>query len=146
LFDVVVDVVVVVVVGGGGVEDEDDYFFDFEIITMSSSSSLPSAIEQHEQQDSLSQNTGSSVSQSQGVLTSSSTSSQLSVPILQGQILTDSDHEDNLVKHIDNIIDNFLNRPTLPNPYHGLFTWVSDDQRTHTYNVILLINQPADFI
>jgi hypothetical protein len=44
---------------------------------MSSSSSLPSAIEQHEQQDSLSQNTGSSVSQSQGVLTSSSTSSHL---------------------------------------------------------------------
>jgi hypothetical protein len=43
---------------------------------MSSSSSLPSAIEQHEQQDSLSQNTESSGTQSQGVLTLSSTSSQ----------------------------------------------------------------------
>lgn len=115
-----------------------------------SSSSSSTATEQDEQEI-VSDNSGSSAAATQSQETHTDSVSSTPLPMLPGQMLTISDHEDNFVPHMDELVQDFLSRFNLPNPYHGLFTWSSpNNENNHEdnrdYNVIILINQPADLI
>ncbi|CAF3167240.1 unnamed protein product, partial [Rotaria sp. Silwood2] len=79
---------------------------------------------------------------------SSSTSSNVSTPIsiLPGQILTQSDHEDNLIEGMDELVRNFLSRINQSSPYHTIFRWTTDDQHSLHYNVVIVINEPSHII
>ena len=66
--------------------------------------------------------------------------------LLPGQILTQEDHEDILIQQITELIRDFLRLPNRRNPYHGLFQWILDGDPNADYSVVVLINEPADFV
>ncbi|CAF3168754.1 unnamed protein product [Rotaria sp. Silwood2] len=79
---------------------------------------------------------------------SSSASSNIStpIPVLPGQVLTQSDHEDNLIEGMDELVRNFLSRINQPSPYHTVFRWTTDDQHSLHYSVVIVINEPSHII
>ncbi len=112
---------------------------------MSLSAAAAPVDDEQQEQDGGSQYATPSASQSEEERIHSVPSTQ-SIPILPGQILTIRDHEESLVERMDELIQNFLSRINARNPYHGLLQWSFDDERHVTYNVVVLINQPVDFI
>ncbi|CAF3069354.1 unnamed protein product [Rotaria sp. Silwood2] len=75
-------------------------------------------------------------------------SSTTSTPaiVLPGQILTQADHEDNLIEAMDGLIKDFLTRSNQPSPYHTVFRWICDDERYLHYSVVVAINEPSHLI
>jgi hypothetical protein len=69
-----------------------------------------------------------------------------SIPILSGEILTENDHEDNLMQLIDDLIHNFLNRTNRRSPYRSLFRWTFDDASNLSYSVVIKIVEPSPMI
>jgi len=102
-----------------------------------SSSSLPSPTEQ---QRATTPTNESSIQQ----LIERSVISSPTVPVLPGQILTQRDHEDNLLDGIDQVIGNFLNRFNGQHPYQTVFRWTLNNASNLTYSIVLAINGPEN--
>ncbi len=66
------------------------------------------------------------------------------IPILPGQALTQSDHEDNLIIHIDKIIGNFISRFNRQHLYDRMLRWTGNAVSNRQYNVVVIINRPGD--
>ncbi|CAF1385374.1 unnamed protein product [Adineta steineri] len=62
-----------------------------------------------------------------------------STPMLQGQILTENDHEDNLMNHLDELIHSFLIRPTRRDPFRTRWRWTFNDEQNISYSVEIKI-------
>ncbi len=78
------------------------------------------------------------------LIDNSITSSQ-TAPVLAGQILTQNDHENNLIVDIDDIICDFLSRFNGQHTYETLLRWTRNDIPNIEYNVVININQrPGD--
>jgi len=83
---------------------------------------------------------------SEEILVDSSVTST-STPTLPGQILTENDHEDNLMERMDELIRNFLSRPNQRSPYRSLFRWTFDDNESNlSYSVVVKIEEPSQLI
>jgi hypothetical protein len=67
-------------------------------------------------------------------------------PILSGEILTENDHEDNLMTLIDELIHNFLSRTNRRSHYRSLFRWTFDDGSNLSYSVVVKIVEPSPMI
>ena len=85
-----------------------------------------------------------SAASSQEMLGSSVVSS--STPILPGQILTENDHEDNLMDLIDELIRSFLSRTNRRSPFRTLWKWTFDDEPNISYSVVVKIDAPSPMI
>ena len=105
-------------------------------------SSSCSTIQQNEQQLATTPTNASSVSFQQ--LINNSVLCSPTPPILPGQRLTQSDHEDNLVDDLDDLIRNFLHRFNGQQPYRRMFRWTIDDEPNLNYSVVLTISRPED--
>jgi len=106
-------------------------------------SSTPSTNDRNEQAQATMHRDESSASSEQ--MAGSSVASTLT-PTLPGQILTESDHEDNLTEQIDELIRNFLSRPNRRSPYRSFFNWTFDDEPNLSYSVVLKIVTPSPMI
>jgi hypothetical protein len=111
---------------------------------MSSSLSSLSTTEQNEQQISTTPTTNEPSVSSQQLIDHSITSSQ-AIPLLAGQILTQNDHENNLMDDIDGIICDFLNRYcNRQHSYETVLRWTRNDIHNLKYNVVVSINRSED--
>ncbi len=106
------------------------------------SSSTLSTTEQNEQQIARTPTIEHSVS-SQPLIDNSITYSQ-TAPVLVGQILTQNDHENNLIVDIDDIICNFLSRFNGQHTYETVLRWARNDIPDLQYNIVVHINRPGD--
>ena len=107
---------------------------------MASSSS--SAIQQYEPQLVTTPTNASSASLQQ--IINNPVLCSLTPPILPGRRLTQSDHEDNLVDDLDDLIRNFLHRFNGQQPYRRMFRWTIDDEPNLNYSVVVTISRPED--
>jgi hypothetical protein len=111
-------------------------------------SSIPSTttINRNEQAQATMNHYESCTVSSEQILVDSSVTST-STPILKGQILTENDHEDNLMDLIDELIRNFFSRPNRRSPYRCLFRWTFDDNESNlSYSVVVKIEEPSQLI
>ncbi len=113
---------------------------------MSSPSSLltSSTIQQHDQEtaaQSPSVNESSILSQP---LVDHSIISSPTTPVLSDQILTQNDHEDNIVDNIDAVIRNYLSEFNGQQLNRIMFRWTTNDVPNFNYTVVIAINRPID--
>jgi hypothetical protein len=113
---------------------------------MSSIPSTTATINRNEQtQATMHRHESCTVSSEQILFDSSVTST--STPNIPGQILTESDHEDELMELMDELIRKFLSRPNRRSPYRSLFRWTFDDNKSNlSYSVVVKIDEPSQLI
>jgi hypothetical protein len=106
-------------------------------------SSSPPNIDRSEQAEVAMHRYEPSTASTQEILASSAVSS--ATPTLPGQILTENDHEDDLMDLIDELIRNFLSRPTRRSPFRTSYKWTFDDEANLSYSVTVGIQSPTPF-
>jgi hypothetical protein len=106
------------------------------------SSTAPN-INQNEQAQAAIHRYEPSAASSQETLASSVLSQ--STPTLPGQILTENDHEDNLMNQIDELIHRFLSRHNRRSPFRTFCNWTFDDEPNLSYSVVVRIQAPTPF-
>jgi hypothetical protein len=113
-----------------------------------SSTSPSTTIDQNEQTQTIMHRSEFSLPPSEEIPDSSmSSSSSEATTTLPNQILTENDHEDNLMELIDELIRNFLSRPNRRSPYCSFFRWIFDDNASNlSYSVVVKIDEPSRLI
>lgn len=80
----------------------------------------------------------------------SSTSSPVATTptLVPNRVETESQHEDDLIERMDELIRTFFSRPQRRSPYRSLFRWTFDDANDSnlSYSVVVKIEEPSPWI
>jgi hypothetical protein len=108
------------------------------------SSSNPSSIADQNEQVPATIHHSESSDAPQDIIGSSVSST--ATPMLADEVLTEDNHEDNLMELIDQVIRNFLSRNNRRSPYRSFFRWTFDDEPNLSYSVLVKIVAPSGML